>query len=162
MSAKPGEDSSRSPDNIYFGGNAADDEERETPPPNPTVLSRVPSTLVTLGAGFLLTASIVAVLATVAFTYLSITGSFEGVLSETERISRNSTLLIVQFIVVSAILIVGAYFARQRNHWGTVMIACAIGSLPIITLPFTIPAFILLGIGKHHFLLSTNKDALAG
>lgn len=120
----------------------------------------MPLTAATLGAGFLLTASIISTLSTLVLTYLLVFDGYEGVFSGLEKYAPQMLYVDAQFAFVTVFLWAATYFALNRIRWGTVMVACLFGSLLVITIPFTIPAFFLIGISKYHFTLRTPSKYL--
>jgi len=127
-----------------------------------TFLSKVPEWVPVLGAGFLFTATLVSFVALLIVTYLLITQNYVGPLAPVEQFAPRLLLVEIQLLFGTGFQAAGVYLARRRTHWGTVLLSCLIGSLVFITLPFTVPAFILLGLGKYHFSLSTPLDSVRG
>ena len=127
-----------------------DDDEYEKGP-----LDRIPEWIVSLGAGFLLTSTLLTATGAASVGYLVMTGRYAGVFDPLRPYASQLVLVEVQLLLATVFQLGGLYFAKVRIRWGTVMAACFFGSLVIITLPFTIPALVLLGLGKQHFTLNT-------
>lgn len=145
-----------------YRGRATDAEvEAETVEKEP-FLANVPEWVVVLGSGFLFTATVVSFVALLAVTYLLVTGNFTGLFAPVEQFAPRLLLVEIQLLFGTTFQAAGVYFALQRTHWGTVLLSCLIGSLVFITIPFTLPAFLLIAIGKYHFSLSTPLDSIRG
>ncbi len=151
---------SRDPDERYRGRHTSRVEpeavEREG------FLAKVPEWVVPLGAGFLLTSTLVTAVMTALTGYLLVTGNYAGALEPFEQFRPRMILAFLQSLFATVFQGVGTYFARRRTHWGTALLAGIFGSLVFITLPFTVPALVLLGLGKYHFALSTPVDRIRG
>lgn len=149
------------PDDRYRGRATDAEVDQETVEREP-VLSKVPEWVVVLGAGFLFTATLVSAAALLAVTYLLLTRDFSGIFAPIEQFSPRLLIVEIQLLFGTGFLAAGVYFARQRTHWGTVLLSCLVGSLVFITIPFTLPAFVLIAIGKYHFSLSTPLESIRG
>lgn len=149
--------SGEEPDDRYRG--REEDVEPETVEREP-LLSRVPEWVVVLGSGFLFTATLVSFVALLSVTYLLVTRDFTGFFAPVEQFAPRLVLVEIQLLFGTGFQAAGVYLALRRTHWGTVLLSCLIGSLVFITIPFTLPAFVLLALGKYHFSLSTPLDSL--
>lgn len=149
----------RTPDDRYRGKD--EEVEQETVHREP-LLSKVPEWVVVLGSGFLFTATLVSFTGAVAVTYVLITRDFTGVFAPVEQYAPRLLLVEIQLLFATVFQGAGVYFARRRTHWGTVLLSCLVGSLVFVTIPLTLPAFIMIGLGKYHFSLSTPLDSLRG
>lgn len=118
------------------------------------ILDKVPEWVVSLGAGFLLTATLITVVLTGIVTYPLITGDYTGPFRSLRKYSSQLILVELQLLFATLFQAGGTYFAWHRSHWGTVLLSCIFGSLVFITLPFTLPAFVLLALGKRHFRMT--------
>lgn len=147
------------PDDRYRGRD--EEVEQETVHREP-LLSRVPEWVVVLGSGFLFTATLVSLTGALAVTYLLVTGDFTGLFAPVEQYAPRLFLVEFQLIFATVFQGAGVYFARRRTHWGTVLLSCLVGSLVFVTIPLTLPAFVLIGLGKYHFSLTTPLDSLRG
>lgn len=151
---------SRDPDDRYRGQYSPQVEpetvEREG------VLAKVPEWVVPLGAGFLFTATLVAGTVFVLLLYPLVTGDYGGVFEVARPYAPRLGFVVLQFALATLFLGAGTYFARRRTHWGTVLLTGIFGSLAFVTLPFTVPALVLLGLGRYHFALTTPVDRIRG
>jgi Na+/proline symporter len=141
--------------NEYRPTEDSPDEERP-PTVEEGILDKVPEWVVSLGAGFLLTATLITTILTGIVTYSLITGDYTGPFRPLRKYSSRLILVELQLLFVTLFQAVGTYFARRRSHWGTVLLSCIFGSLVFITIPFTLPAFVLLALGKRQFRMTDN------
>ena len=119
------------------------------------LLARVPEWVVPLGAGCLLTATLIT-LATLGFVVFSLlTGRTYG------YARWQLVLALVQFGFVTLLLGLGTRYARQRRRWLVAMLAALAGTLTFIAAPLTVPALVCLGLGKYHFSLDTPADQVS-
>lgn len=125
-------------------------------------LAGVPEWVVPLGAGFLLTATLLTATLFALSTYLLVTGDYAGPFEPFAPFRARMLLVVLQTLFATAFMGVGTYFARRRTHWGTVLLAGVFGSLVFITLPFTVPSMVLIGLGRYHFALSTPVERIRG
>jgi hypothetical protein len=133
-----------------------DRSDQHVPEEDTRLLARVPEWVVALGAGALLTATLIT-FAGSAFLWYSVSqGRFYGY--EPYEI----VLAGVQFTAVTAFQAVGVHWARQRVRWMWVMLAAIAGSLTFIALPFTAIALACVGLGKYHFTLETPTNVIRG
>lgn len=113
------------------------------------LLARVPEWVVSLGAGALLTSTLLTLGAAVFAGYAITTGRYYGY--EPYQLG----LATFQFTAVTVFQAVGVYFARRRIRWMWAMLAAIGGALTFIALPFAAVALVCIGIGKYHFALDT-------
>lgn len=123
------------------------------------VLARIPEAAVSLGAGFLFASSLISLLLTAIVGYSVIVGEYPGALQQLRSSGVPPILVGVQTFFVTAFQAIGTYFALKRTHWGTVLLACLLGSLLLITIPFILPAFVLLSLGKRHFRIQDGRHS---
>lgn len=126
------------------------------------LLARVPEWVVPLGAGFLLTSTLITAVLAVLSAYLLLTGDYTGVFEPFAEFRGRMLLVVLQTTFATLFQGAGTYFARKQTHWGTVMLAAIFGSLVFVTLPFTIPALVLVGVGRYHFSLATPVERIRG
>lgn len=150
----------RDPGERYRRADAAEIEQEVVA--NEGVLARVPEWVVPLGAGFLFTATLITATLFVLSTYLLVTGDYTGLFAPFEEFRARMFLVVLQTFFATAFMGVGTRFARQRTHWGTVLLAGIFGSLIFITIPFTLPSMVLIALGKYHFALTTPVDRIQG
>lgn len=133
-----------------------DRSDQHVPEDDDRLLARIPEWVVTLGAGALLTATLIT-LAGSAFIWYSVSQSqFYGY--EPYKI----VLAGVQFTAVTVFQAVGIYWARKHVRWLWVMLAAIAGSLTFVALPFAAVAIACIGLGKYHFTLETPVDVIRG
>ncbi|WP_254546746.1 hypothetical protein [Halomarina pelagica] len=120
------------------------------------LLARVPDAVVSLGAGALATATLITLVGTLFVGYSVATGEFYGFQP------YEMGLALLQFAVATVAMGAGVHFARQRTRWTLVMVAAALGSLTFITIPFTLTAFVCVGLGKYHFASHTPSAVIRG
>lgn len=148
------------PDDRYRGATSGEAEPETVA--REGLLARVPEWVVPLGAGFLLTSTLVTAALAVLSAYLLLTGNYAGPLEPFAPYGSRMILVVLQSTFATVFQGAGTYFARQRTHWGTVMLAGIFGSLVFVTLPFTVPSLVLVGLGKYHFSLATPVDRIRG
>ncbi|WP_227356457.1 hypothetical protein [Haladaptatus salinisoli] len=130
--------------------------DQHVPEEDARLLARVPEWVVALGAGALLTATLIT-LAGSAFLWYSVSqGRFYGYQP------YEIVLAGVQFTAVTAFQAVGVRWARRRIRWMWVMLAAIAGSLTFVALPFTAVALACIGLGKYHFTLDTPANVVRG
>ena len=109
------------------------------------ILDAAPEWFVALGSGSLATATLISLVATVFVGYAFSRGDYFGY-------SRTSILVAtLQLAFATVVQAAGVYYSWHRRNWTFVMLACLLGSILIITLPFTATAFFTLGLGQRHF-----------
>ena len=133
-----------------------DRSDQHVPEEDDRLLARVPEWVVPLGAGSLLTATLVTLAGTVFLWYSVSQRRFYGY--EPYQI----TLAAVQFTGVTAFQAVGVHWARNRIRWMWVMLAAVAGSLTFIALPFTAVTLLCVGLGRYHFTLETPTKVIRG
>ncbi|MFB6113314.1 MAG: hypothetical protein ABEJ58_04330 [Halodesulfurarchaeum sp.] len=126
------------------------------------LLEWIPRWVVTLGSGFLFTATLVSLAATAFGLYLLFTRNFTGAFAAYRQFAPNLWIVEVHFVLATLFLGAGTYFARNRTRWGLVLLFSLLGSFLVITIPFTFPAFVLLALGKRHFTLNTPASMIEG
>ncbi|WP_458189023.1 hypothetical protein [Haladaptatus sp. NG-WS-4] len=133
-----------------------DHADQHVPEEDTHLLARVPGWVVALGAGSLMTATLITLVGTVFLWYSVSQGLFYGY--EPYEI----VLAGVQFTGVTAFQAIGVHWARQRVRWMWVMLAAIAGSLTFVALPFTAVALVCIGLGKYHFTLETPTNVIRG
>lgn len=133
-------------------------DQNQSPKTEQGILDKVPEWVVPLGGGFLLAATLITVVMTIVMTYLILTANFTGPFSPLRRYASRLWAVELKLLLATGFQSVGTYFAWQRTHWGVVLITCLLGSFVVLTIPFLLPAFILLGLGKRHFSLNTPAN----
>ena len=109
------------------------------------ILAAAPEWFVTLGSGSLATATLIALAATLYVGYAFSQGDYFGY-------SRTSIMVAgLQLAFATVVQAAAVYFAWHRRHWTFVMLACLLGSILIVTLPFTATAFFTLGLSQRQF-----------
>lgn len=118
-------------------------------------LSVIPEWFVPLGAGCLFTSTLITAGMGVLVGYLLATG-------QALEFARYKLVLgLLQFGALTVLQGVGVYLARKRMRWMVTMIAAILGSTALVTLPFSIPAVVLLGLTRHHFRIATPADTFS-
>lgn len=133
-----------------------DRSDQHVPKEDHRLLARVPEWVVTLGAGSLLTATLITLTGTIFLWYSVSQGRFYGY--EPYKI----VLAAVQFTGVTVFQAVGVHWARNQIRWMWVMLAATAGSLTFVALPFTALALLCVGLGKYHFTLETPTKVIRG
>lgn len=133
-----------------------DRSDQHVPEEDTHLFARVPGWVVTLGAGSLLTATLITLVGAVFLWYSVSQGRFYGY--EPYEI----VLAGVQFTAVTIFQALGVHWARQRVRWMWVMLAAIAGSLTFVALPFTVVALTCVGLGKYHFTLETPTNVIRG
>lgn len=133
-----------------------DRADQHVPEEDDRLLARVPEWVVSLGAGSLLTATLITLAGTVFLWSAVADGRWYGY--QPYKI----VLAGLQFTMVTVFQAVGVYFARKRIKWMWVMLAAVAGSLTFVALPFTAVALVCVGLGKYHFTLDTPVSLIRG
>lgn len=128
------------------------------------ILDRVPEATVALGAGFLLTSTLITCLVFVFGLYSLVTGSYTTVqVGEQVGVPPAQVLLLVVTFGLSTVFqAVSVRWARRRTNWTWVMLACGMGTVSVVASPFALPAAFLLFVGKRHFTMSTPFWVIGG
>lgn len=133
-----------------------DRSDQHVPEEEDRLLARVPEWVVALGAGSLLTATLITLAGSLFLWYSVSQRRFYGY--EPYKI----VLASVQFTGVTLFQAVGVHWARNRIRWMWVMLAAIGGSLTFVALPFTAVALVCVGLGKYHFTLETPVSVIRG
>lgn len=120
------------------------------------LLARVPEWVVHLGAGSLATSTLLTAAGAIFVGYAIATGQHFGFQSFELYVAA------FQFVLVTVAQAAGVYFARRQVRWTWVMLAAILGSLAVITLPFTVLALLCTALGKYHFASYTPADRISG
>lgn len=116
------------------------------------VLDKVPVSVVSLGAGFLLASTLVSAVGAIYGWYSIATGQFYGFPPYA------LVLLSLEFTFVTIVHAAATRWARQRTRWLWVMLAAILGLFLIVTIPLNLPAIVCLGLGKRHFSSHTPAE----
>jgi hypothetical protein len=122
------------------------------------ILDRVPVQVVSLGAGFLLTSTLVTFVVAAWGLYSLVSGQYAALGFPPTQV----LLLVVTFGFATVFQAAAVRWARRRVKWTWVMLACAMGTVSVVASPLALPASILLFLGKRHFTMSTPFWVIRG
>jgi hypothetical protein len=122
------------------------------------LLDLVPVQVVALGAGFLLTSTLVTFVVAAWGLYTLVTGAYVSLGFPPAQV----LLLVVTFGFATVFQAAAVRWARSRVKWTWVMLACAMGTVSVVASPLALPASVLLFLGKRHFTMSTPFWVIRG